>query len=101
MSNIASFPNRPAKPEVESRWEEIAAYGVVGPIKVALARRIDAMPDLIHVVVVGDSCWTGVEPVASLPDDANGRAIADFTGPAVLRAIEHAEVEFAAQPEAC
>ncbi|MCJ2138090.1 hypothetical protein MKK69_29260 [Methylobacterium sp. J-026] len=42
----------------------------------------------------------GLEIVATLPDDDKGRAVADFTGPAVLRAAELADTEFAARPEA-
>lgn len=107
MSNVFTFPGKaasgtkPPRGAIVSRWKEIAVYGEVGPIRVVLARRLDAQQGLIHVAVLGSSCWVGLEPVASMPDDANGRAIADFTGSAVLRAIEHAEVEFAAQPEAC
>ncbi len=78
----------------------VASYGEVGPLSVVLARRLDTEPGLIHVAIIGTALIT-IEVVATLPDDANGRAIADFTGPAVLRAIEHAEVEFVAQPEAC
>lgn len=107
MSNVFTFPGKaasaPVPPQgvIVSHWEEVASYGEVGPLRVVLARRLDAQHGLIHVAVLGSSAWVGLEPVASLPDDKNGRAIADFTGPAVLRAIEHAEVEFAAQPEAC
>jgi len=106
MSNVVIFPDKPAAPTgpitapIASRWEEVAFYGEIGPIRVVLARRLDAQHGFIHVAVLGTSL-IGLEPVATLPDDANGRAIADFTGPAVLRAIEHAEVEFVAQPEAC
>lgn len=102
MSNVLTFPNKPAAPTgpIASRWEVIATYGEIGPLRVALARRLDVPPGFIHVAVIGTALIT-IEPVASLPDDANGRAIADFTGPAVLRAIEHAEVEFVAEPEAC
>lgn len=106
MTNIVNFPDKPAASTapihgpIASRWEVIATYGEVGPLRVALARRLDAELGLIHVAVIGTALIT-IETVATLPDDANGRAIADFTGPAVLRAIEHAEVEFVAQPEAC
>ncbi|MCJ2014538.1 hypothetical protein [Methylobacterium sp. J-076] len=104
MNNVFDFPAKPFKlsdSTVVSRWEEICCYGEVGPIRVTLARRLDAMPDLIHVVVLGSSCWVGVAPVASMPDNANGRAVADITGAAVVRAIEHAEVEFAAERTTC
>lgn len=106
MSNVVIFPDKPAAPTgpitgpIASRWEVVAPYGEVGPVRVVLARRLDKELGLIHVAVIGTALIT-IETVATLPDDANGRAIADFTGPAVLRAIEHAEVEFAAQPEAC
>ncbi|MCJ2092788.1 hypothetical protein MKK67_09780 [Methylobacterium sp. J-072] len=43
----------------------------------------------------------GLEMVATLPDDDKGRAVADFTGPAVLRGVELAETEFGARPEVC
>ncbi len=106
MSNVVTFPEKPAAPTVSipgpiaSRWEVVASYGEVGPVRVVLARRLGTEPGLIHVAIIGTALIT-IEVVASLPDDANGRAIADFTGPAVLRAIEHAEVEFTCQPEAC
>lgn len=107
MSNVFTFPTNPAaaakRPNgaVTSRWQEVASYGEVGPIRGVLARRLDAQHGLIHVAVLGSSCWVGLEPVASLSDDAAGRAAADVMAAAVLRGIEHAEVEFAAQPEAC
>jgi hypothetical protein len=107
MFNVFTFPGKatpdmgPSGGAIVSRWEEVTSYGEVGTIRVVLARRLDAMAGRIHVVVLGSSSWVGVAPITSLPDDANGRAIADFTGPVVLRAIEHAEVEFASQPEAC
>ncbi|MCJ2023937.1 hypothetical protein [Methylobacterium sp. J-067] len=102
MSNVFTFPDKPAAPmgPITARWEVVASYGEVGPLRVALTRRLDMPPGFIHVAVIGTALIT-IEPVTTLPDDANGRAIADFTGPAVLRAIEHAEVEFVAQPEAC
>ncbi len=104
MSNVLAFPDRPGEiPQgpVVASWELIASYGAAGPISVAIARRTDDPQGLIHVVVLGSSCWVGVEPVVSLPDDAGGRATADLMAAAVLRGIEHAEVEFAAAPEAC
>ena len=104
MSNVLAFPDRSGKiPQgpVVASWELIASYGAAGPISVAVARRTDEPQGLVHVVVLGSSCWVGVEPVASLPDDAGGRAAADLMAAAVLRGIEHAEVEFAAAPEAC
>jgi hypothetical protein len=64
-----------------------------------LARRADTQEGLIHVVMMRAAI--GLEIVATLPDDDKGRAVADFTGPAVLRAAELAETEFAARPEAC
>ena len=64
-----------------------------------MARRADVSEGLIHVVVMGSAI--GLEMVATLPDDDKGRAVADFTGPAVLRATELAETEFAARPEVC
>ena len=103
MTNIVNFPDKPTAPihgPIASRWEVIATYGEVGPLSVVLARRLDAESGLIHVAVIGTALIT-IQVVATLLDDANGRTIADFTGPAVLRAIEHAEVEFVAQPEAC
>ena len=98
MSNVVTLA-RPEKPAPAARYEEIAVYGTVGPITVALTRRTDAMAGLIHVVLLGSAI--GLEVVATLPDDAKGRAIADFVGPAVVRSAELAETEFAGRPEAC
>lgn len=99
MSNIITFPDLAPKSVPMAYHEEIAVYGSVGPITVSLTRRTDAMAGLIHVVVLGSAI--GLEVVATLPDDEKGRAIADFSGPAVLRAAELAETEFAARPEVC
>lgn len=99
MPDVITFPDRTIKSIPMAHYEEIAVYGSVGPITVSLTRRTDAMAGLIHVVVLGSTI--GLEVVATLPDDAQGRAVADFTGPAVLRAAELAETEFAARPEAC
>ena len=99
MSTVVNFPARPEKPAPAARYEEIALYGTVGPLTVALARRADTPEGLIHVVVMGSAI--GLEIVATLPDDDKGRAVADFTGPAVLRGAELTETEFAARPEAC
>ncbi|MCJ2061902.1 hypothetical protein MKK63_04200 [Methylobacterium sp. J-088] len=98
MSNIITLA-RPEKPTPVARYAEIAVYGAVGPITVALARRADTPEVLIHVVMMGSAI--GLEIVATLPDDDKGRAVADFTGPAILRAVELSETEFAALPEAC
>ena len=99
MSTVVTFPARPEKPAPVARYDEIALYGTVGPITVALARRADVPEGLIHVVMMGSAI--GLEIVATLPDDDKGRAVADFTGPAVLRAAELTETEFAARPEVC
>lgn len=99
MSNIITFAAQNLKPAPVARYEEIAVYGTVGPLTVALARCADAQERLIHVVMMGSAI--GLEIVATLPDDEKGRAVADFTGPAVLRAAELAETEFAARPEVC
>ena len=99
MSNVITLPEQAPRPAPVARYAEIAVYGTVGPVTVALARRADVSEGLIHVVVMGSAI--GLEIVATLPDDDKGRAIADFTGPTVLRAAELAETEFAAHPEAC
>ena len=99
MSNVITLTPQPPKPTSATRYEEIAVYGTVGPISVALARRTREPEGLIHVVVMGSAI--GLEMVATLPDDEKGRAIADFIGPAVLRAVELAETEFTSRPEAC
>ena len=99
MPNVVTFPEQAPTLTPEARYAEIAVYGTVGPITVALVRRADAQEGLIHVVVMGSAI--GLEIVATLPDDDKGRAVADFTGPVVLRAAELAETEFAARPEAC
>ncbi|WP_246695494.1 hypothetical protein [Methylobacterium sp. P1-11] len=57
------------------------------------------MAGLIHVVMLGSAI--GLEVVATLPDDVKGHAVAPFAGPAMLRAAERAETEFAACPEVC
>ncbi|MCJ2097998.1 hypothetical protein [Methylobacterium sp. E-046] len=98
MSNIITLAP-PEKPTPVARYAEVAVYGTVGPLTVALARRTDVKEGLIHVVVMGSAI--GLEIVATLPDDDKGRAVADFTGPAVLRAVELSETESAARPEAC
>lgn len=46
-------------------------------------------------------CQTFSTESAEEPDNDQGRAIADYVGPAALRAVELSEVEFAATPEAC
>ena len=97
MSNVVTFPKAASKPAPRARYETVAGYGSAGPVTVSLVRRLDAMAGLIHVVVIGQ--LQGVEIIATLPDDDKGRAVADFTGPAVLRAVELSETEFAA--EAC
>ncbi|WP_419828352.1 hypothetical protein [Methylobacterium sp.] len=101
MSTVVTFPARPEKPTPVARYAEIAVYGRVGSVTVGLARRADTPEGLIHVVVIGSAI--GLEIVATLPDDDKGRAVADFTGPAVLRATELSETEFAVAtcPEAC
>lgn len=99
MPNVVTFPEPAPVPRPVARYEEIAVYGTVGPLTVALARRADTPEGLIHLVVMGSAI--GLEIVATLPDDDKGRAVADFTGPAVLRAVELSETEFAARPEAC
>ncbi|CAA2161245.1 hypothetical protein MBRA_06405 [Methylobacterium brachiatum] len=99
MPNVITFPEQAPRPAPMARYAEIAVYGTVGPITVALTRRTDAMAGLIHVVVLGSAI--GLEVVATLPDDDKGRAVADFVGPAVLRAAELTETEFAARPEVC
>jgi len=99
MPTVVTFPEQAPRPAPVARYAEIAVYGTVGPITVALARRADAPEGLIHVVVMGSAI--GLEIVATLPDDEKGRAVADFTGPAALRAAELAETEFAARPEVC
>jgi urea transporter len=99
MSNVVTFPEQAPTLTPEARYAEIAVYGTVGPLTVALARRTDTSEGLIHIVVMGSAI--GLEMVATLPDDDKGRAVADFTGPAVLRAVELSETEFAARPEAC
>ena len=98
MTNIITLA-RPEKPTPSARYEEIAPYGTVGTLTVALARRADTAEGLIHVVMMGSAI--GLEMVATLADDTKGRAIADFVGPAVVRSAELAETEFAARPEAC
>lgn len=100
MTNVITL-TRPEKPAPTARYETVATYGSVGPVTVSLLRRLDAMAGLIHVVVLGQ--LQGVEIIATLPDDGQGRAVADFTGPAALRAVELAETEFAVdtRPEAC
>lgn len=97
MSNVIPLA-RPEKPAPTARYEEIAVYGTVGPLTVALTRRTDAMAGLIHVVLLGSAI--GLEVLATLPDNEKGRAIADFVGPAVVRSAELAETEFAARPGA-
>ena len=97
MSNVITLA-RPEKPVPVARHEEIAVYGTVGPLTVALTRRTDAMAGLIHVVLLGSAI--GLEVLATLPDNEKGRAIADFVGPAVVRSAELAETEFAARPGA-
>jgi hypothetical protein len=99
MSNVITFATPLPKPTPVVRYEEIAVYGTVGPIMVALTRRTDTTAGLIHVVVQGSVA--GLEVVATLPDDHKGRASADLTASAVLRGIEVAETEFAARPRAC
>lgn len=99
MSNVITLPEQTSRPAPVARYAEIAVYGTVGPITVALVRRADAQEGLIHVVVIGSAI--GLEIVATLPDDDKGRAVAGFTGPAILRAVELAETEFAARPEVC
>ena len=99
MPNVITFPEQAQRPAPVARYAEIAVYGLVGPITVALARRADVPEGLIHVVMMGSAI--GLEIVATLPDDDKGRAVADFTGPAVLRAAELTETEFAARPEVC
>lgn len=99
MSNVITLPEQAPRQAPVARYAEIAVYGTVGPLTVALARRADTPEGLIHVVMMGSAI--GLEIVAALPDDDKGRAVADFTGPAVLRAAELAETEFAARPEAC
>ncbi len=74
-------------------------YGHAGLLTVALARRTDTAAGWIHILLLGSAI--GLEIVASLPDDEKGRAVAGFVGPAVLRAVELAETEFAARPEVC
>jgi len=93
MSNVVIFPEAASKPAPSARYETVAGYGSVGPVTVSLVRRLDAMAGLIHVVVIGQ--LQGVEIIATMPDDEKGRAVADFTGPAALRAVELAETEFA------
>lgn len=80
-----------------SKWSAMTKNS--DSVTVALTRRADTPEGLIHVVVMGSAI--GLEIVATLPDDEKGRAVADFTGPAVLRAAELTETEFAARPEAC
>ena len=99
MSNVITLAGRPQKPAPAVRYETVASYGESGPVSVALLRRLDAPAGLIHVAVLGS--LQGVEIIASLPDIDQGRAIADYVGPAALRAVELSEVEFAVQPEAC
>ena len=99
MSTVVTFLGHPEKSTPVARYAEVALYGTVGPLTVALARRADTPEGLIHVVVMGSAI--GLEIVATLPDDDKGRAVADFTGPAVLRAAELSETEFTACPEAC
>lgn len=99
MSNIIALPTR-AKPDTSTaHYQELAVYGHAGPLTVALGRRTDTPAGWIHVLLLGSA--VGLEIVASLPDDVNGRAIADFVGPAVLRTAYLTETELAAQPEAC
>lgn len=99
MSNVITLSPRPPKPTSTERYEEIAVYGSVGPISVALARRTHAMAGLIHVVMLGSA--VGLEIVSTLTDDEKGRAVADYVGAAVVRAAELAETEFTTCPEAC
>ena len=99
MSNVITLPEQAPRPAPVARYAEIAVYGTIGALTVALARRADVSEGLIHVVAMGSAI--GLEIVATLPDDEKGRAVADFTGPAVLRAAELAETEFAARPEVC
>ena len=99
MSNVIALPTRPQKSGLTARYETIASYGETGPVAVSLLRRFDALAGLIHVAVIGP--LQGVEIIASLPDNDQGRAIADYVGPAALRAVELSEVEFTVTPEAC
>ena len=99
MSNVITLTGRPQKPMPTAHYETVAHYGDTGPVAVSLLRRLDVPAGLIHVAVLGP--LQGVEIIASLPDNDQGRAIADFVGPAALRAVELAETEFAARPEVC
>jgi hypothetical protein len=99
MSNVITLPEQASRPAPMARYAEIAVYGTVGSLTVSLARRAGTPEGLIHIVVMGSAI--GLEIVATLPDDDKGRAVADFTGPAVLRAAELTETEFAARPETC
>ncbi|MDP4006523.1 hypothetical protein [Methylobacterium sp. NEAU K] len=99
MSNIIALPTHPQKPIPTAHYETVASYGETGPVAVSLLRRLDAPAGLIHVAVLGP--LQGVEIIASLPDNDQGRGIAGLVGPAALRAVELSEIEFAAQPEAC
>ena len=99
MSTVVTFPEQAPRPAPVARYAEIAVYGTVGSLTVALARRANTPEGLIHVVMMGSAI--GLEIVATLPDDDKGRAVADFTGPVVLRAVELTETEFAARPEVC
>lgn len=99
MSNVIhlSVPQQKAPPT--AHYGTVAKYGEAAPVSVALLRRLDAPAGLIHVALLCP--LQGVEIIASLPDNDQGRAIADFVGPAALRAVELSEVEFAIAPEAC
>ena len=101
MSNVITLPIGQKQPGSTAHYEEFAEYGRVGFLTVALARRTDGPAGLVHIVVIGAAI--GVEIVVTMSDDEKGRAIADLTGRAVLRAVELSETEFAAAicPEAC
>ncbi|WP_020095992.1 hypothetical protein [Methylobacterium sp. 285MFTsu5.1] len=99
MSNVITLPSRAKAAALATHYETVATYGETGPVSIALLRRLDASAGLIHVALLG--VLQGVEIIASLPDNDQGRAIADFVGPAALRAVELSEVEFAVTAEAC
>jgi|FEC22Drversion2_1045045.scaffolds.fasta_scaffold01845_5 hypothetical protein len=99
MSNVITMPTRAKSDTSTAHYQELAVYGSAGPLTVTLGRRTDAPDDWIHVLLLGSA--VGLEIVASMPNDVNGRAIADFVGPAVLRTAYLTETELAAQPEAC